>query len=203
MQAADFFQKAGQLCEKYGRLEWSHVKGLLQDKLVEQEMLKQTVAVHGKFLPLSVWEQKGFDTERIKQNAEKQRSDIFDWVYRVPILEISHEKVTEEVRQRLLQAERKVGKRKVSQQMEDEDVVDLEVDTKDWDSISSGDVLVGPNRSLERHAHPRQRARRRRCPTKGRRMKPRRPMRWSLEMPGRLSGCWILWPKKPKRLART
>ncbi|CAL1131523.1 unnamed protein product [Cladocopium goreaui] len=125
-QAADFFQKAGQLCEKYG----SHVKGLLQDKLVEQEMLKQTVAVHGKFLPLSVWEQKGFDTERIKQNAEKQRSDIFDWVYRVPILEISHEKVTEKVRQRLLQAERKVGKRKASQQMEDEDVVDLEVDTK-------------------------------------------------------------------------
>ena len=131
MQAADFFQKAGQLCEKYG----SHVKGLLQDKLVEQEMLKQTVAVHGKFLPLSVWEQKGFDTERIKQNAEKQRSDIFDWVYHVPILEISHEKVTEKVRQRLLQAERKVGKRKASQQMEDEDVVDLEVDTKDWEGL--------------------------------------------------------------------
>ena len=135
MQAADFFQKAGELCEKYGRLEWSHVKGLLQDKLVEQEMLKQTVAVHGKFLPLSVWEQKGFDTERIKQNAEKQRSDIFDWVYHVPILEISHEKVTEKVRQRLLQAERKVGKRKASQQMEDEDVVDLEVDTKDWEGL--------------------------------------------------------------------
>ena len=101
VQAADFFKKAGKLCKKYGRLEWCHLRGLLQDKLVEEEVHRQTVAARGKFLPLSVWRQKGFNTDRIKQNAEKQRSDIFDfdWVYRVPILAISHEKVTEEVRQ--------------------------------------------------------------------------------------------------------
>ena len=109
MQAADFFQKAGQMAAKYGKIQWSQLKGLLQDKLVEQEVHRQTVAVRGKCLPLSVWEKKGFDTGRILKNAEKQRSDIFDWVYRVPILEISHEKVTEEVRQRMLQAERKVA----------------------------------------------------------------------------------------------
>ena len=63
-------------------------------------------------------------------------------------------------------------------------------------------VLVGPNRSLERHVHPRQRARRRRCPRKRRDEAKKGPMRWSLEMPGRLSGCWILWPKKPKRLCK-
>ena len=163
-QAADFFQKAGQLSEKYGKLEWSHLKGLLQDKLVEQEVHRQTVAVRGKFLPLSVWEQKGFDTDRIKQNAEKQRSDIFDWVYRVPILEISHEKVTEEVRQRLLQAERKVGKRKASQQMEDEDVVDLEVDTKDWDSISSDDGAGGSKSKPRKACAPKAKSKTKKVP---------------------------------------
>ena len=129
-------------------------------------MHRQTVAVRGKFLPLSVWKQKGFDTDRIKQNAEKQRSDIFDWVYRVPILEISHEKVTEEVRQRLLQAERKVGKRKVSQQMEDEDVVDLEVDTKDWDSISSGDGAGGSKSKPRKACAPKAKSKTKKVPHK-------------------------------------
>eukprot|EP00435_Cladocopium_sp_Y103_P012695 s2438_g3.t1 len=141
LQVASFFQAAGKIVEKHGKLEWSQLKGLLQDRLVEQEVHKQTVSVKGKFLPIDVWQKKGYNTDSILQHAEKQKSDMFGYVYRVPVLQIKHEKITEEIRQRILEAERKVGaKRKQSQQeAEEEDQVDLEVDAKDWDSISSDD----------------------------------------------------------------
>ena len=76
-QTTDFFVKAGQLATQHGSLNWSKVKGLMIDKLSEAEVFRQTVAVRGKFLPLSVWKQKGFDVEKIEKTAEKQKSDLF------------------------------------------------------------------------------------------------------------------------------
>ena len=98
--------------------------------------------VKGKYLPLSVYQKKGYDVKVIEETAEKQKSDMFGFVYRVPILEVSYSKIEEEVRSRLLEAERKVGKRKMSKKAvpegETEEIEDPEqIDFKDWQSIDS------------------------------------------------------------------
>eukprot|EP00435_Cladocopium_sp_Y103_P036089 s1265_g9.t1 len=125
-QAADFFRKAGQIQTQHGKLDWGMVRGLLQDKLVEQETHQTITKVRGKFLPLSVYEKKGFDTKVIEETAEKQKSDMFGWVYRVPILEVSYSKIEEE-------AAKKAGKEDETEEKE----ADEEIDVKEWQSIDS------------------------------------------------------------------
>ena len=75
-QTTEFFQKAGKMESHHGSLDWSKVKGLLVDKLTEVELHRQKVKVSGKFLPLSVYETKGYDVKVIESTAEWQKSDM-------------------------------------------------------------------------------------------------------------------------------
>lgn len=72
----DFYLNAGKMAVHSHGLQWSKLKGLLQDKLVESETHRRTAAVRGKFLPLSVWAKKGYDEEAILARAEKQKSNL-------------------------------------------------------------------------------------------------------------------------------
>ena len=76
LQVVDFFQRAGKLHNEQGGLEWSKIRGLLEDKLTQLERHRQTMAVKGKFLPLDVWKTKGYNTDIIEQQGEKQKSDM-------------------------------------------------------------------------------------------------------------------------------
>eukprot|EP00438_Fugacium_kawagutii_P012824 Skav200477 [mRNA] locus=scaffold5182:225944:227719:+ [translate_table: standard] len=146
-QMTDFYLNAGKMAAHSHGLQWSKLKGLLQDKLVESETHRRTAAVRGKFLPLSVWTKKGYDGEAIVERAEKQKSDLFGYVYRVPVLEIGYEHVEEEVRSRILEATKKMakGKRKseaIEGEDEEEDLFGSEENQerlKDWESIDSSD----------------------------------------------------------------
>ena len=76
-QQAEFFLKAGQVRSEIGGLQWHKVKGLLQDTLTTTEIHRKTVGIRGKYLPLEVWAQKGFNVEKIKAKGEKQTSEMF------------------------------------------------------------------------------------------------------------------------------
>lgn len=71
-----FFRMAKQTMAGGARLEASRIKSLLVQKLVERETDVVERKVKGKYLPLSVWAKQGFDTTRIEQTAEKQKSDL-------------------------------------------------------------------------------------------------------------------------------
>lgn len=75
-QTTEFFQKAGKMDSHHGSLDRSKVKGLLVDKLKEVEVHRQKVKVSGKFLPLSVYQTKGYDVKVIEETAEWQKSDM-------------------------------------------------------------------------------------------------------------------------------
>lgn len=105
-EQVEFFRAAKQTGGK--RLEFGKIKSLLLKKLIEVEKNSTETAVKGKYLPLSVWEKKGFDVGAIQKGAEQQKSDLFGVVYRVPILEINYSHIEESVRETLLQAERRV-----------------------------------------------------------------------------------------------
>ena len=70
----DFFKKAKELQSSGGKLGFGKLKTLVEQTLVESE--KQIVAtrVQGKFLPLSVWQSKGYDVDRIKATAQMRES---------------------------------------------------------------------------------------------------------------------------------
>ncbi|CAK9089153.1 unnamed protein product [Durusdinium trenchii] len=145
-QMADFFIKAGQCSDPSGNLQWAKLKGCLVDSMCEHERHIRETSVKGKYLPLSVYAKKGFDTAAIEARAEKKESDLFGYVYKVPILQTGFTHLEEDVRSRVLQAERKIPSKRAksktgdqeqeNQENEDPDEID-EHDFKDWESISS------------------------------------------------------------------
>lgn len=72
----DFYLKCKESLGTGGKFDKSKIKVLLQQKLTEREVASTERAIKGKFLPLSVYASKGFDTGPIKRKAEKQESDL-------------------------------------------------------------------------------------------------------------------------------
>ena len=70
----DFFREAKSMAASSGRLTFSKLKTVLQQTLVESEKMLTATRIQGKFLPLSVWQQKGYDTKKILATAEKRDS---------------------------------------------------------------------------------------------------------------------------------
>ncbi len=70
----DFFRQAKSLASSSGRLSFSKPKTVLQQTLVESERMLTATRIQTKFLPLSVWQQKGFETKKILATAEKRDS---------------------------------------------------------------------------------------------------------------------------------
>ena len=70
-------------------------------------------SVKGKYLPLSVWGSKGFDTQDIEAKCEWKTSAVFGKVYKVPILSEDFECIREKLNPamtQLLSAEDFIGK---------------------------------------------------------------------------------------------
>ena len=110
----EFFRKVKAMQIPGEKITAGKIKTILVKQMVEIEKHTTETAVRGKFLPLSVYEKKGFDIAAIREKAEQQASDLFGVVYRVPILEINTSHIEESVRQTILAAERKVQPKKRS-----------------------------------------------------------------------------------------
>ena len=154
-----FYREAGKCTDANGMIQWKKVKGCLQETLTTVECNRQCTAIRGKYHPLSVWKQKGYDVDEIEKKADRKESDMllvllvsgsdslslrffeavpiasfsslqlwklfdrcaaclcclrFGFVYKVATLEVSMEHVSEEVRTKILKAERKLTKSKKS-----------------------------------------------------------------------------------------
>lgn len=75
-QTQSFFQRAGQCVSGNGQLDFQKIKGVLVDEMSEVEVHRQTTEMKSKFLPLSVWKTKGYDTEAIEARGEWRESDM-------------------------------------------------------------------------------------------------------------------------------
>ena len=91
-------------------MNWRKIQGALVDTCCESEVHRQETAIKGKFLPLSVWASKGYDIEPIEAKGEWQPSDLFGKVYKVPVLQTNIKHIQEEIRTRILQATRAMGR---------------------------------------------------------------------------------------------
>ena len=73
-RTVDFFQKAKSCVSASGAFVFGKVRALLTDSLTESERHSQITAVRGQFLPLSVYENQGFDVKQIAAKAESRES---------------------------------------------------------------------------------------------------------------------------------
>lgn len=68
--------EAGKCTDANGMIEWKKVKGCLQEMLTTVECNRQCTAIRGKYHPLSVWKQKGYDVDEIEKKADRKESDM-------------------------------------------------------------------------------------------------------------------------------
>lgn len=71
-----FYVEAARVKDDKGQLEWKKIRAVLIEKMTSVEINRQTVSVSGKYHPLSVWGQKGYDVKRIEEAADWRESDL-------------------------------------------------------------------------------------------------------------------------------
>lgn len=108
----DFFVMAKDALGSTGKLDAGKVKSLLTTKMIQVAKNEKETAVLGDYLPLSVYEKRGYDTKNIEAKAEKMESDLFGWVYRVPTLSVNYRHVEQEVKETIKEATRRVRPQK-------------------------------------------------------------------------------------------
>ena len=113
----DFYLECQELAEKSpnGRLQWSAVKQLLMNHLVKSVSRKRSIRLTGEYLPLSVWEKRGFNPLTILEKGVYLPHPVLGDTYRVDLLSVDEEKVWAEMKDSVNSAMHRMRKRKSSE----------------------------------------------------------------------------------------
>lgn len=109
----DFFAKT--LEEKKageGVLRYKNLRATFVSQLAGRTVKTWTNAVNGDFLPLSVWEKRGFDTKKIEDRAPMQTHEILGATYRVDLFSQNFAHATSEAEEKVLNMEMKAQKKR-------------------------------------------------------------------------------------------
>ena len=72
----DFFRSTGKAVQTCGKnARWSLIRASLVTSVVNSHTTQTTTTVKKKFLPLSVWAARGFNTDDIQARGEKQSDE--------------------------------------------------------------------------------------------------------------------------------
>jgi hypothetical protein len=115
-QQVAFFAKCRQQKEeaKASNFNYKTVRNTLVTSLKEETMRQRRVEVGGTYLPLSVYEQRGYkvDEEFQKRNPYLWSNGLNDWVYMLAETSVSEAEIRATVEAQIVEAERNVKKRK-------------------------------------------------------------------------------------------
>ena len=92
-EAEMFFRTAAEQCTIGGELKWALLKEHLCQTLSKKKVNKESIVLSTKELPLSVWEKKGFDIERIRACGQRKDHPVFGEVWAVPLKTTNFEHV--------------------------------------------------------------------------------------------------------------
>lgn len=109
----EFFKHAGsgiKCVPKNGR--WSHVRSSLVTQMCHFHTEQRRVSLTREYLPLSVWAQRGFDTDRIEQYGESKKDAVFGEVWTAPLSTVSDEDIRGTVEKEILEKENRLKEKK-------------------------------------------------------------------------------------------
>lgn len=94
------------------QLMWKTVRATLITCVVERNVTRARALQSGEFLPLSVWESRGWDPKVVEKQESEWREDLQLWTYNVPIKTLTWEQVHERIEESILKHEREAQKKK-------------------------------------------------------------------------------------------
>lgn len=130
-EAVAFFldAKAERENSSEGRLQYSQARGLLKQRMIQSSSRVSSEGEAGEFQPLSFWELRGYDTEKIEQSAESKLHPLLGMTYKVNISRQSTDVVQTITEERLLKMEADARQRvSKAAPAEKEQSFDLEMD---------------------------------------------------------------------------
>ena len=107
-EQADFFKKNAQVNDCSGRLQWKVVKCSLIEVISKRRREQFSTEIRGRFLPLSVWEKKGYDVDVTQSQAEEELHPVLGRTFRLNLKEVNYKDITEKVTEDVLSRERQV-----------------------------------------------------------------------------------------------
>ena len=111
-EIADFFRALHAKKPVDGSLNWQTVKAVMTNTITTRETEISKEKVKGEWLPLSVWETRGWVRETIERQEKKWSNDYEDYIYRIRIASESWEQVHERISESLLRQEREAKKKR-------------------------------------------------------------------------------------------
>ena len=102
----EFKELSAQVQQQFWQESSSDKEGLkkaVEKHLVHSLIEARTATEAGPFLPLSVWQKKGFDTDQIQAKAKKEWHAVLGWTYQVKVHSTGRESKEELVRHELYQ----------------------------------------------------------------------------------------------------
>ena len=109
-EQSEFFKKNTHQEDSGKRVQWKVVKCGLIDCIAKRRKDIWSDELRGQYLPLSVWQSKGFDVGLIEQKAEKEEHPILGATYRVDLKDVNFKVVVEKVTEQILRRERSATK---------------------------------------------------------------------------------------------
>ena len=111
-EIADFFRALHTKKPVDGSLNWQTVKAVMTNTITTRETEISKEKVKGEWLPLSVWETRGWVKETIERQDKKWSDEYDDYIYRIRIASESWEQVHERISESLLRQEREAKKKR-------------------------------------------------------------------------------------------
>ncbi len=111
-----FFQRCLKARNENGVLKYKLVRSELKDSMVKRSVETFSQGTLGKFQPIGYYEKKGYDTDRIKRLAPSVEHPVLGVTYRVDIAQISWSQAEEQAEQTLVEAERRVVRKRTAQE---------------------------------------------------------------------------------------
>ena len=107
-----FFRALHQKKGQDAQLMWKTVRAVLITCAVERNVTRARALQTGEFLPLSVWESRGWDPKVVEKQESEWREDLQLWTYKVHIKSLTWEQVHERIEESILRHEREAQKKK-------------------------------------------------------------------------------------------
>ena len=138
--------------DESGRLVYSQIRGLIKDTIVHRTVEETRTKVNAEFLPLGVWQTRGFDIEMITAYNRREWNGACGWNYAVPLKSISWEQAVIQAEETIQSAERKVTAKKSKNKGKPDPELQLDSEEDSADDNAAAEKAAAEKAAAEKAA---------------------------------------------------
>ena len=151
-QRLNFWKRSSTCVDESGRLVYSQIRGLIKDTMVHRTVEENRTKVSTEFLPLGVWQTRGFDIQMIAAYNRKEWNDACGWTYAVPLKSISWEQAEIQAEETIQSAERNVTAKKSKNKGKPDPELQLDSEEDSADENAAAEKAAAEKAAAEKAA---------------------------------------------------